>query len=63
MIISLIIKEKEEPTVCEAFDKLINEGIISMLKDMIASGDITMEIAAKQMKVTVEEFENMIKEE
>ena len=76
-------KEKEETTVCEAFDKLINEGIekgrkqgiqegiqqgiqegiISTLKDMVATGDITMETAAKQMKVTVEEFENIIKED
>lgn len=38
------------------------EGKISMLKQLVDSGDISLEVAAKRMGVKVKEFEEMIKE-
>ena len=38
------------------------EGKISMLKQLVDSGDISLEVAAKRMGVKVEEIEEMIKE-
>lgn len=40
----------------------VEQGRISMLKQLIASRDISLEVAAKQMGVKVKEFEEMIKE-
>lgn len=59
---------KENGTVCKAFDDLINkgheeglkEGKISMLKQLIDSGVVSMEEGAKQMGVTRDEFESMM---
>ena len=46
----------------QGIQKGIEKGRISMLKQLIESGDISLETAATQMGVTVEVFKDMLKE-
>lgn len=56
------IEQGMEQGIKQGIKQGMEQGRISMLKQLVESGDISLEKAAVQMGVTVEEFENMIKE-
>ena len=56
------MQEGMQQGIQQGIQKGIEKGRISMLKQLIESGNISIETAAIQMGVTVEEFKKMVKE-
>ena len=52
-------RERDMAAEQRGMEQGLEQGRISMLKQLVTSGDISLETAATQMGVTVEEFRNM----